>query len=604
MTVRQQISEPQGVADPNAKKVFKQLKNIVENITARAPGQTPIPTLAGSANLGGVITTVNKVINQLQSNEGSAQNAGTNPGGGVESSSGTTVLKVVVVGDSFSAQNSLLRDAWPAIFQRNMGEQGAPIEVVNLAIDGASFYRAYYGYTGYYFGTNTMIEQAIAELGDLTIVMMGFNDRIYHVDSRTLAQTESDAQLAFSALRTGLAGRKIVFASEQPYDSQNFTVTSSTNNLKNKGVLPFSFTMNTTGYLAYTYCSDILPNAVGTDINGNNVGTDYQNWVAFTTYVNALTTLDGHYTVNMWRIARMGCTGAPDFLHPTYTGSTCEAGYNMIGLQGQSWFSTMFPQLITNNLAQWNNPDNLFNDVLTTDGTNGYVSQYLVEGETLTFQDGTTRQIHPTSWYLPYKTRFAINPSSITNDALGLFSWSMLNGPPAGAVGISTATNGAFSSTGETTSWDGFAQAIGSGASLGLSNGTYTLRYQVPLPYLINSIQFYEVYGPFTFTISTGNPTWTNAGFSGGWANNGTPYYGVQFAKDVNGWVNIRGIAKGGTSGVVAFVISSGMWPASSVVAPAVANGTGAACLINNTGGVVPIGTGTFSFDNIRFWPG
>lgn len=63
--IRQQIEDPQGVRDPAAAKVLRQLKTIVETITGRRTGQAEIKALGPDATLAGVINKLNEVITRL-----------------------------------------------------------------------------------------------------------------------------------------------------------------------------------------------------------------------------------------------------------------------------------------------------------------------------------------------------------------------------------------------------------------------------------------------------------------------------------------------------------------------------------------------------------
>jgi hypothetical protein len=93
-------------------------------------------------------------------------------------------------------------------------------------------------------------------------------------------------------------------------------------------------------------------------------------------------------------------------------------------------------------------------------------------------------------------------------------------------------------------------------------------------------------------------PTLTNA-----WLGYGAPYYDPAYCKDAGGWVHLRGMAKSGTLGTVAFVLPAGFRPAAQLQFPAIGGGALANLVVGNTGNVVLNGTANASYtlDGITF---
>ena len=108
--------------------------------------------------------------------------------------------KVVVIGDSMAATHPLQSDAWPTVWSAMMRGVGAPVNVVDLAIGGWTYNKANTLVT---HGANTMVQQAIAENPAMVIVNLGVNDLGLRVEGRTLAQCQSDCNIALNALRAG-----------------------------------------------------------------------------------------------------------------------------------------------------------------------------------------------------------------------------------------------------------------------------------------------------------------------------------------------------------------------------------------------------------------
>lgn len=554
----------------------------------------------------------------------------------------SSTVKICVLGDSLTAQNFLLRDAWPAVFQRTMNAADAPCTVVNLAIDGCSFYRAlqpvgYSGPTNYVFGTNTMVQECIEQKPQLVLVMLGFNDAITAVDGRNLTQIQSDATATFAALRAGLPTAKIVYVSELPYDNVNFTVTASTCNVQTKGVVPYLYQPNTAGITAFAYCTEALNNTLSSAFN-----TWLETWFSLDVAIKALNSaagVDSFFTMWYWKIARLGTLG-PDMLHPTAAGSILESGYIMKGIIGLPFVSMLFPKIINQNYEVWNDPDTLFSTFMFQTGSGYFYDSDGGACDEWIQQDGCRFQIYPfdDSWFLPYHTRCTLSPRSalssgppqtyqtgVSNDSASMFNWEISHGPPFAGVQISI-DGGAFSFLGQIVSYEGFAIGIGSGFSTGLSVATHTIRYKC-----VTGGGAQEIYGPFSFIVTAaangGNFTtlatsgaatlnslivttqnsWTGVAYANSWVDFGGGFYGVAYMIDSLGFVHLRGIMKSGTLGTTAFTLPVGARPVSNI-AQIVGSNSAAGFFTLTSGGLFQPSAGSsntsFSCDGIVFWPG
>ena len=427
--------------------------------------------------------------------------------------------KIVVIGDSLSAQNVLFHNSWPTILEQNMRASDAPCTVYNLAVDGHTCYRAN---TVVKFGANTAVVEAISLAPDIVIVMLGFNDAITAVDGRNLTQIKADALTMFTTLRAGLPNAKILYASELAYDSVNFTVTASTCNAVTKGVVPYLFQFLPSGVNAGNFCTEMLGTAMSSAKK-----TLLETWFSFDVYVKALSQIDASFTMNYWRIARLGCV-LPDGLHLNFVGSMLEAGYIQKGIANLSFVSTLFPKLVNQNYPVWNDPDTLFT---TTLGASGSGWTYTPTGiaEYFVIQAGERFQLYPfdDSWFLPYHTRFTLAPlgsdqttTAVTNDSNSYFSWTCLNGPPLAQINIAIDGAGSYTGLGNYTNGEGFGQGVGTGLSTTLSTGSHTIRYSIS-----SQLGPIEAYGPYTFVINAAVPLTIGTGGTGSTTGQGLTYF-------------------------------------------------------------------------------
>ncbi len=391
-------------------------------------------------------------------------------------------LNIVVMGDSFCAQNTNLVASWPSRFGPLMNTLGANVVINNLSVAAHTFFRAN---TYQSFGSNTMVEQAINLNPDLIIIALGVNDTITQVDSRSLAQVTADAGLCVTTLRAALPNAVIVFTKTVLYDTTNFSPATC----KNKGVIPYLFTLKSAGILTGTYTSEMLDDA----ISGANQ-TLLTNQDTFNASVAAFSALDGSFTYNHWQTGRLGCITV-DGLHPTYEGLTLYMSRLIMNLRANTTTAALFPTLTQQTNAVLYDVDQWFAAALTASGT-GYVTATPANSsaERISLDLGPIRLVDTEHWYLPYKTRFTKDNLSYSVDNFSITTNIISNGPPN--TEIYTSLNGAaFVDTTVATDAFGnfFHNALGLNGVAGTQTpGSYTLRFKCGS----------EVYGPFTVVLT------------------------------------------------------------------------------------------------------
>jgi hypothetical protein len=398
-------------------------------------------------------------------------------------SSGAAPVKICVVGDSLSAHQPVAGDSWPMIIEDSIRQAGVYVRVVDLAIAAHSFYRAN---TTVSHGSNTAVQECIAEAPNMVIVALGYNDSITNVDGRTLAQTQADAVTTFSTLRNALPNAVIIYASERAHDSTNFNPVNA-GTLKNKGVIPVKFALASSGILAGYYTPEILENVVSTATQ-----TSYSNWVSLNSSIAALSTHNGLVTMDYWRIGRMGCIGI-DSLHPTAMGGLLQAAYVLKGLRGNTSAAAILPNLVSPPSNALNDPDLLFTDMLSASG-DGYISAVGAISERIRNQTGLGTNLYPDTWFYPYKGNASHVSGSLSADESDTIWWSISACKPKQTV-FRSINGAAFTST--LTSASQLGGATGVELASVYVPGAYTFRYQCGA----------EVYGPFNVTIVPGKPT-------------------------------------------------------------------------------------------------
>lgn len=396
-----------------------------------------------------------------------------------------TAVRIAVIGDSTSSTNPLTEPSWPELLEASMNSMGGNVVIGNFSKGGTTFYSAYNSIN---FNSNqTQVQATIAFNPDIVIVCLGAVDALVYA-ARTTAQIQADAALVFSTLRAALPSAKIMYGSQLVYDSFHFVPAA----LKNKGTVPYLFALKNSGILANKYTSEMLD-----DVVSATTITKFNSWVSVDTYIKALTTITGNYTVNYYKIHRLGA-GGPDGLHLNAYGYVLDSGYHLKGLRSQVWFNSTFTSFTLPDNFAGDDPDLFFSAALTSSG-DGWIWDQVTNTipENIACQLGDMRELYPASWYLPKKTRFYISGNFPGTPILPSFL-SLRNGPVNSSVQVSV-DGGAFYVIGVGTSDDGYL--FMPSATTTMPIGAHTLRFMCDN----------EVYGPFAVTVtSTGTSSITN----------------------------------------------------------------------------------------------
>lgn len=352
---------------------------------------------------------------------------------------GYNTTRIAIIGDSLSDQNTARTVLWTQLLADTLAQTDNPVDIGNFAVGG---YTAYTALNTVEFGTTTMVEKAIAYDPDFVIIMLGANDSF---GARTLAQIKQDIEDVCAAIKAGLPTTKIIAIQELLHDSTNFT--SAT--LKNKGTVPFFFTLPLTGIQANAYSSSMLEDAASPDIK-----LIISRLTDFNAHMAALGTVDDTFVYNHWKVLRLGC-GMFDGIHTNAIGQQFQAAQIMSGLAAVTDFATLFPvfaDTITNITGTTNG---IFASVLTASG-DGYVTAApTTQAMTVAYELSVVKKIQPESWFYPYKTRYSVQAASNPNADIFL----MVEGGPPNQIIYQSVGGAAFTTSTTTTSDRGNAIA-------------------------------------------------------------------------------------------------------------------------------------------------
>lgn len=383
-------------------------------------------------------------------------------------------VKLAVLGDSMSAQSAVFAQTWPTKLSDVLNQGGIAAEVRAFAVNGNTFFRSN---TVDVYGTNTCVEELVAWVPDVVLVVCGINDTLNPADSRTLAQVQSDAGITFAALRAGLPSAEIYYGAQLAYDNTNFTPAT----LKNKGVAPAYMTLDSSGILQDLFTSEVLEDALGATKK-----TEYTNWLALDAEIKgAITTastITGSFDIDAWKVARLGLL-TTDGLHTDHAGHTLLAASVLNGLTTAS--APFISNLADQATLAWNNLDTVFAEFLTASG-DGYVPATTIDTTDIAGVYSLVDRVGTATWFLPFKSEFRFFPLALDagtgTDAI--FHWSIAGAAPNTQV-QSSVSGGAFSNSLHSdsllivTDSHGNASDSSTAGALGVPAGTYTFRFKV-----------------------------------------------------------------------------------------------------------------------------
>lgn len=401
-------------------------------------------------------------------------------GGGGSSSLPT----IVYIGDSLGSDHPNLAVSPAVQLERVLNANGYACQVVNLSVNAHSFYRAN---TSAVFGSQTVVQRAIALAPAAVIVALGFNDTVMEVDARSLANVQADATTFFSTLRAALPSTPIVAATELAYDKTNFTPAT----LKNRGVLPIMMTLRSSGILTGCWSSEILE-----DTLAGATQTKYANFATLDTTIRSLGSVSAVITIDLWKIARLGlCSG--DGLHLTAFGSSLVATTWRKAFTSVPALAALAPNLRALTYAPFDGFMNVDGTVETggmwdllmqPSGSDWAIKAYSQVGQHTNRQGGPWTHCNPAAWFLP--SHGAYKPSTLDYVMGTTFSWVLRNVAPSTDVQASV-DGAAFVTIGQTTHYGDY---LGSGILPISTAGTYVFRYKVGN----------EVHGPVSLVVTAG----------------------------------------------------------------------------------------------------
>jgi len=379
--------------------------------------------------------------------------------------------KIAVLGDSLTTHNNLMGDAWPNKLEEAIYGSGKTADIINLAVNANTAFRMN---TQNYYGTKSVLEVLEEYKPSLIISALGFNDTVTKVDARSLSQVQEDFLTLYLDIKTTLPDVTLVHAHMVPYNQERTEGVS----LYNKDTLPSLWNKNS-GDLLEGYHSSEHKNLT----LSSGTQSAISDWISLRSYINNLTTVDSFFDINYFKIARLGLTG-PDLLHPSYLGSVIQSAYVLKGLKQNSVDFPFFNELSEKQYPVWEDPDILFDDLLTWDVVEeDYDFSYKYSQNIVQMRQSV--EIRPDVWMYPTKASFSISGEVIEPDQP--FSWRIFGAAPKVGAFLSV-DGGAWLEAGSTDN-HGNSFAITIGRESGVSD--YHYRFDE------------EVFGPYTVEFKT-----------------------------------------------------------------------------------------------------
>lgn len=389
-------------------------------------------------------------------------------------------IRIVAATDSLGAQQALLDEAWPVRLEDFIRSSGTSVDVFDVGINGYTYYRANTDTTA--FNGKTMRQVIIESDPAVLFVALGFNDAIMAADGRSLAQTQADALSFFSTIKTALPSCQIIYLSQLSYDDAHGVPAS----LVNRQVLPIHMEIPSTGLLAGCYSSEILG-----DPCSSTTRTRYGNWASLDTYIKGLAQISGSYTLPLWKAARLGLTGH-DGLHLNAAGSTFLAAAVRKSFTTLPSLTSLFPNLSNQNFALFNDPDQLFLEMVTNNGTEWATIEPSTFANHTISHYGPWKAENAASWYLPSKG--SLTTSTRTYVTGTPFVWKITDSQPLSQV-YTSFNGGAWNAAHSPT--DAKGDVLDAGNLPFATAGAYTFRYKVKN----------EIYGPIVLNVTLGGGT-------------------------------------------------------------------------------------------------
>jgi lysophospholipase L1-like esterase len=399
-------------------------------------------------------------------------------------------VKVVYIGDSLGG-TPLWGKTLPDWLETMVNGAGVACKVVNCGKDAATFYRAN---TQADFGAQTAVQRAIAEKPDVAIVVLGFNDVVYAVDGRTIGQVEADAVTLFAALRAGLPSAHIVLLQEIVYDTTSGHVPSG---FVNRHIIPALHNIPTTGVNANCRVGEILSSAIaaGTANSIADLTTVYGNVISAGVTAGTITSAG---LLDVFRPLFFGCH-IGDGIHPDEVGAMFLANDVYKHLRSSV---AEFANLKTNGQPAYHDFDELFTLGVVDAGTH-YAPAGPSHNEVYRVGRALGVDLHHriNTWYLSIPLSITYNKLSIENSTADHYMYAMRGGLPGAGMDIRVWLStdpepSTWSPSGLSFDTSGSLEAIEHGSALGLSVGTYKIKYST-----IAADGLRDVVGPISVSL-------------------------------------------------------------------------------------------------------
>lgn len=290
----------EGHLDMNSFRILNLPEPVNENEPARLKDVREASGIISTANLVeftpyGNITSEN-VQGAIQELEDEIQDIIDNPPV-PPAPSDSNVFKVGVIGDSLS-QPSTRNNGWAEQFCNILSQlTGVKVLLRNVAVGGSTWESALVT-KQHADGTKSQVEEIVEFEPHLLFVSLGINDLVYGTSS-TSSGVINSATTMRDLLNNNLPNTKIIYAEELPHDIGQGLIPSS---LNNRHTLPFSHALI------------VMNGLVGVRVNNNTyldtpisgaMNARHIEWGTASTGVRTL--FDGFFTVDLWKMARMGC---------------------------------------------------------------------------------------------------------------------------------------------------------------------------------------------------------------------------------------------------------------------------------------------------------
>lgn len=392
--------------------------------------------------------------------DGTTQTTAASGGGGA-------ALRVVYLGDSLGG-TPLWGRTLPDHLRDTLRNGGVDVEVFSVAKDAMTFYRAN---TQTDFGSNTAVEQTIALDPDVVVVALGANDIVFGVDGRTPAQVADDATTLLGDLRAGLPSAHIAYMRELLYDSTHVSAGSTLN----RHTIPALHSIPGSGVNADCRVFEELASATSAGTRTNLADLD-----SLFTGVSGNGNVDSVGTLDVFKVLFFGCS-IGDGVHPDELGALFLSNYVYKHLRAEV---PGFENLKTEGQAGYHDFDELF--ALGTTDVGTYYSHTNTHGEV--YRVGRAHNVNllhkKNTWFLSTELAVTLVKEAIENSTNDHYSFVVEGGIPGQLlytrIWLSSGSEPAtWTSTGRTFDTSGKAMGLEHGASLGLSNGTYKVKYSV-----------------------------------------------------------------------------------------------------------------------------